>query len=208
MIRLRTIADMSDANDASCQDHATASRTVAERYRIVARRFSETVDSVAAGRWDAPAPCEGWVARDVVRHLVEWVPPFLHEGAAVVLARGPAVDHDPAGAWHALDQGLQSLLDDPATPTRRFVHPRAGTHPLDQAIGTFILGDVLIHTWDLARAAGLPEQLDEVEVARMYEGMLPLDDVLRSSGHYGARTEVDDGADVLPKLIAFTGRRP
>ena len=39
-----------------------------------------------------PAPPEGWVARDVVRHLVEWFPGFLQSGAGVRLPAGPSVD--------------------------------------------------------------------------------------------------------------------
>ena len=42
----------------------------------------------------------------------------------------------------------------------------------------------------------------------MYEGMEPMDEMLRSSGHYGPRVEVPDDADEQTKLIAFTGRRP
>ena len=42
----------------------------------------------------------------------------------------------------------------------------------------------------------------------MYTGMLPLDEMLRSSGHYGPRVDVDGDVDEQTKLIAFTGRRP
>jgi uncharacterized protein (TIGR03086 family) len=179
-----------------------------ERYRAVAGRFTATVDGVPEGGWDAPAPCEGWVARDVVRHLVEWFPPLLASGSGVDIPPGPSVDDDPAGAWHALDDAVQALLDDPATAERPFSHPRAGDHPLDEAITTFFLGDVLLHTWDLARATGQDEALDPDEVAAMYAEVLPLDDVLRASGHYGPKVAVPDDADLQTKLIAFTGRRP
>jgi uncharacterized protein (TIGR03086 family) len=72
----------------------------------------------------------------------------------------------------------------------------------------FCIGDVLVHTWDLARATGQDETLDPDEVHGLYEGMLPIDDVLRQSGQYGARVEVPDDADEQTKLIAFTGRQP
>ena len=72
----------------------------------------------------------------------------------------------------------------------------------------FFLGDILVHTWDLARATGLDETLDADEVAGMYAGMLPIDEMLRASGQYGARVEVPDQADLQTKLIAFTGRQP
>lgn len=71
-----------------------------------------------------------------------------------------------------------------------------------------VLGDVLIHTWDLARAAGLDEQLDPQIVSDMLVGMLPLDDMLRGSGHYGPKVEVSIDADDQTKLIACTGRDP
>jgi uncharacterized protein (TIGR03086 family) len=72
----------------------------------------------------------------------------------------------------------------------------------------YCIGDVVMHTWDLARATGQDETLDGDEVHRLYEGMLPIDDALRSSGHYGPKVEVPADADEQTKLIAFTGRTP
>lgn len=42
----------------------------------------------------------------------------------------------------------------------------------------------------------------------MYEGMLPMDAMLRQSGQFGPRVDVPDDADPVTKLIAFTGRTP
>ena len=67
------------------------------RHRAIAATFTSTVEGVPD--WDAPAPVEGWTARDVVRHLVEWLPGFLRGGAGVELASGPSVDEDPVAAW-------------------------------------------------------------------------------------------------------------
>jgi uncharacterized protein (TIGR03086 family) len=181
---------------------------VAERYRRVAGRFGEVARNVPAGGWDRPAPCEGWVARDVVRHLVDWFPPFLQSGCGVQLSAGPAVDADPAAAWEAMSRQVQALLDDPDACALAFSHPQAGDHPLERAIGMFLLGDVLVHTWDLARATGQDATLDEAEAAGMLAGLEPMDEVLRGSGHYGPRVEVAPGADVTTRLVAFTGRTP
>ena len=68
--------------------------------------------------------------------------------------------------------------------------------------------DVFLHTWDLARATGLDETPDPEEVHRLLEGMEPMDELLRSSGHYGPRVEVAPDADEQTRLIAFIGRRP
>jgi uncharacterized protein (TIGR03086 family) len=179
---------------------------VADRYRRVAAGFTARADRVSD--WEAPSPCEGWTARDVVGHLVEWFPPFLAQGAGVTLPAGPRVTIDPAGAWHALDDGVQALLDDPATDTRHFRHERAGDHPLPDAIGMFFLGDVLVHTWDLARATGQDETLDPVEVASMLDGIQAYDDALRVGGQYGPKVTVRGDADPQTRLLAFLGRHP
>lgn len=181
---------------------------ISERYRRVASRFTARANEVPDAAWELPAPCEGWVARDVVRHLVEWVPAFLSSAGGPTLPEGPSVDDDPAGAWANLDEGIQALLDDPVASASEISHPQAGTHRLDDAVAMFFLGDVVVHTWDLARAAGLDEALDADIVHDMLVGMEPLDEMLRASGQYGPRVDVPDDADEQTKLIAFTGRRP
>jgi uncharacterized protein (TIGR03086 family) len=181
---------------------------VAERYRRVAARFTARANEVPESAWENPAPCEGWVARDVVRHLVDWVPEFFVAADGPALPAGPSVDDDPAGAWASLDAGLQSLLDDPDASATEVNHPRAGTHRLDDAIGMFVLGDVVVHTWDLARATGLDETLDPEMVHDMLAGLEPLDEMLRASGQYGPKVEVAADADEQTRLIAFTGRHP
>ena len=180
----------------------------ADRYRRASQRFTQRAEEVPAGAWELPAPCEGWVARDVVRHMVEWMPAFLLASGGPPLPIGPSVDDDPVGAWTTMSDGIQALLDDPTTAASEITHPMAGTHSLGDAIGMFFLGDVVIHTWDLARATGLDETLDADEVTRMLVGMEPIDDMRRASGHYGPKVAVPADADEQTRLIAFTGRQP
>lgn len=176
------------------------------RYRRVAAQFDARVHAMADEAWDRPTPCEGWVARDVVGHLVEWVPAMI--GKADIAFPGMDAQADPVGAWTALDSTLQAALDDPAVATRRFDAGPPGELEVQSAIGMLVLGDLLIHTWDLARAGGLDETLPADIVTEMLVGMEPLDEMLRSSGHYGPRVVVPDAADDQTKLIAFTGRTP
>jgi uncharacterized protein (TIGR03086 family) len=180
----------------------------ADEHRRVAGAFTERVRGVAPGDWDNPAPPEGWVARDVVRHLVEWFPAFLSSGAGVDLPHGPSVDEDPVAAWTVHCGAVQDLLDDPATSARFLSNPHIGEVPLDVAVDRFYTSDVFLHTWDLARATGQDERLDPKKCAVMLEGMLPMDEVLRQSGQYGARVDVPEDADVQTRLLAFIGRQP
>ena len=181
-------------------------RSPAEEHRRVAGVFAERVRGTTA--WDVPAPPAGWTARDVVRHLVEWFPPFLYDGAGVSLPSGPSVDDDPVGAWETLATGVQAVLDDPDTPRKVLSNKHIGEVPLDRAIDQFYTGDVFMHTWDLAVATGQDTTLDPDKCAEMYAGMQDYDEVLRSSGQYGPRVEVADDADVQTRLIAFIGRDP
>jgi uncharacterized protein (TIGR03086 family) len=79
---------------------------------------------------------------------------------------------------------------------------------VERAIDMIVAGDIFIHNWDLARATGQDEWLDPDMVHAMLEGMQGIDEMLRSSGHYGPRVEVPADADEQTKLIAFTGRTP
>jgi uncharacterized protein (TIGR03086 family) len=173
----------------------------------IAGDFSDRVVGVPPDRWDAPAPVEGWTARDVVRHLVEWFPGFLHGGTGIRLPSGPSVDDDPVAAWTAQRDGVQALLEDEGTGTRVLVNPYIGEVPLPEAVDRFYTSDVFMHTWDLARATGQDERLDPDKCRELYEGMLPMDDVLRASGQYGAKVPVPEDADVQTKLLGFIGRR-
>jgi uncharacterized protein (TIGR03086 family) len=179
----------------------------AEEYRSIAGVFTERVAGVPADAWENPAPCEGWVARDVVRHLVEWFPPFLRDGAGVELPSGPPVDEDPLAAWTTMSDGVQALLDDPATPSRVLRNRHVGDVPLDAAVSRFFTNDVFLHTWDLAHATGQDETLDPERCAEMFVAMEPWDEALRTSGQYGPRVEVPDDADAQTKLLAFIGRQ-
>lgn len=181
---------------------------LATRFDRVAATFADRIAGVPEDGWEREAPCEGWVAKDVVRHLVEWVPGLLGAATGIIFPPGPNVEDDPAGAFAHLRNELQAILDDPERSASTFAHERAGTHRLDEAIGMFVLGDVLVHTWDLARATGQDETLDPTEVSMMLAGVQAMGDALEQSGQYGKPVPVPDDADDQTRLIAFTGRTP
>jgi uncharacterized protein (TIGR03086 family) len=181
----------------------------ADEYREIAARFTQLVAGVPdVATWNRRSPVPEWTARDVVRHLVEWFPAFLAGGAGITLPQGPSVDDDPVAAWRTMSDGVQALLDEPASQGRMLVNPHVGEVPLPEAISRFFTGDVFLHTWDLARATGQDETLDPRRCALLLEGLQPLDEVLRSSGHYGPKVDLPEGADVQSRLLAFIGRDP
>jgi uncharacterized protein (TIGR03086 family) len=177
----------------------------AERHRAYAGRFAALAER--APDWDSPAPVAGWTARDVVDHLVTWLPGLL-AGDGVELPAGPSAGDDPVAAWRHHAGAVQALLDDPATAARTFRNPHIGELPLDQAVDRFYTTDVFLHTWDLARATGQEHGLDERECAELLEGMRPLDELLRTSGQYGPAVPVPEDAPASDQLVGFIGRDP
>src|ERR1700761_4011735 len=96
----------------------------ADRHREIGQLFTDRVRGVRS--WDVPSPVPGWAARDVVRHLTEWFPPFLAGGTGIQLPAGPPVDKGPVAAWQVHCDAVQDLLDDPATADRVLANPHLG----------------------------------------------------------------------------------
>jgi uncharacterized protein (TIGR03086 family) len=184
---------------------------IAERYRNVAAQFTQRVQAVPDDAWESPAPCEGWVARDVVGHLVEWLPGMFFGTWELTAPPVASVDDDPLAAWTVVDATIQAALDDPAQAGTVRATPM-GPMTFEDAVAMICTPDVLVHTWDLARAAGLDEALDADEVHRQVAGVEAIDpaidEAMRSSGHYGPRVPVAADADEQTRLLAFMGRQP
>ncbi|MGC5629106.1 TIGR03086 family metal-binding protein [Georgenia sp. Z1344] len=180
----------------------------ADFHREVAGTFTAVVDGVAPQAWDAPSPVAGWTARDVVGHLTTWFPAMLAGSGGPDLPPGPSADDDPAGAWNHQRDAVQALLDDPASADLSLSNPNVGEVPLPQAISQFYVGDVFMHTWDLARATGQEPGLDPELAEAMLDGMAPMEDVLRSSGQYGPAVPVPEDASAQDRLVGFIGRDP
>jgi uncharacterized protein (TIGR03086 family) len=186
---------------------------IAERFRRVAEGLTRTIAAVPEEAWERPSPCEGWDGRDVVRHLVVWLPgPGFLLGTFDVETRPiPSVDDDPAGAWAAVRDAIQEGLDNPAIAQRVEDCGPPGRLSFEAAVEMTCTPDVLIHTWDLARAAGIDVELDPDEITRQAAGIdaMPsgVDEAMRASGHFGPRVEVPADADARTRVLAFYGRR-
>ena len=178
----------------------------AEEHRRVAAAFTERVHGTAD--WDAPTPVAGWAARDVVDHLVTWLPGFLEmHGIRDVGPGGHSAADDPVAAWLAHTDSVQALLDGPQA-MREIDDERLGAATVGALVSRIYTTDVFLHTWDLARATGQDDTLDPETCAALLAGMEPMDEMLRASGQFGAKVDVPVGADVQSRLVAFIGRDP
>jgi uncharacterized protein (TIGR03086 family) len=178
-----------------------------EKYRRAVSGLTAVVEGVPTDRWSAPSPCEGWTAAHVVGHVVAG---FHRVAAAAGPSEAPeqteAAPADPAAAYAAArDRALAVLTEENLAKT---VQSPAGEMPLDQMVGMFSTPDVLIHSWDLAKAAGINVTLDPDLVRETYGALLPIDAMVRAAGVFGPKVEPPEGADPQTTLICFTGRQP
>ncbi len=179
---------------------------ISERYAKLAGQMADRLAAVPADRWDAPTPCDGWTACDVLDHLVETPSHFFGQVGIDPPPPGPDRGEDPVGAFRQVSDAVQAGLEDPAVAGKGYDSPM-GPQTFEGAIDKFLCGDLVIHQWDLARATGQDERLDADEVSRLQTQLTPLDEVLRSPGAFGPKVEPPADADEQTRLLCFLGRQ-
>ena len=174
-----------------------------EHHRRACDAFSRVTVQVTDAQWELPTPCPQWGARTLVEHVIGFHD-FLLLRPLGVRANRPKTG--PAARWAATSVALFGALDTPGTLDRETELPGGGTSSPRTMIGA-LTTDVLVHTWDLARAASVDPALDDELCALAYDNA-------RAAG-FGAATEmfhaevpVPDGADAATRLIALCGRNP
>ncbi|MCB0998172.1 MAG: TIGR03086 family metal-binding protein [Ilumatobacteraceae bacterium] len=180
------------------------SNEVIDRVTTLVQGFDARVHAAPADAWGNAAPCEGWTARDVVIHVGN---NLLRLGSALqgTEAREIAADEDIVAAW---DEAKSTFTTGITTGDLATTVPGPfGPMPAEQVIGRLVATDVLVHTWDLARAVGGDESLPEDAVAGAYSGLKPMDAMIRQPGVFGPKVEVPAGADLQTEFLAFLGRQ-
>lgn len=189
-----------------------------EKYRTGQALFTERVHAVADNQWQQPTPDREWTVAELVTHVIDehrWAAPLLHgqdlETAAKIVegTRSLPVDGgvgaNLAEEWDAAAvSSADAFTADGAL--ERTVELSRGTTAVRDYISEMIF-DLVVHSWDLARAIGYSEALPDDLVAAVYEAAKKFGD-LSSSGFFDAPVDVPDDASTLEKLIALTGRDP
>jgi uncharacterized protein (TIGR03086 family) len=170
---------------------------IANLWMEMAGVFTARLEGVRDDQWDAPTPCSEWSVRDLAGHAVA-VQRQVAEGKGLGI---PDPETDPAGAWAEVGPALEAAIGMPGALDRTIELP-SGEIP---AWGP-PFGDIVVHTWDLARAIGADEQLPPRAVEIVYEALQPADEMVRSSGIMGPKIEPPAGADPQTRLLCFTGR--
>lgn len=174
-----------------------------DRFTQLADDFSARVNAVPASAWENQSPCSEWKARDVVAHVIGVQRRFL----SLIDEIPPSADEpsDVVAGWAAVRADVEAALAD-SERASKVVDTPFGAMPYGMLIGRFAAVDVMVHTWDLARATGQDEVINADAAAHAFEGLKPMDAMIRRPGLFGPAVAPPPGADLQTQLLCFLGR--
>jgi len=173
------------------------------RHRSACGGFARVADAVGSEQWSLPTPCTEWDTRALVEHVIGFHE-FLLLRPLGIRARRPR--EGPAARWKATATALFIYLETDGALDRATDLPGGGQSSPRQMLGA-LTTDVLVHTWDLARAGGIEPQLDRELCAAAYEAARAAG-LSRDGGMIGAEITPPPDADVETRLVALYGRDP
>jgi uncharacterized protein (TIGR03086 family) len=182
---------------------------VGERHLAVCRRFGESVRA-AHGKWDRRSPCDAWDARGVLEHVIGFHDMLLLRPLGLKPDRPRG---DPQIRWELTYAALEQAFENGRRLFERVVDvpqlQRNQATRLDaRAMMPNVTRDVLVHTWDLARAVGADDRLDARWCERFYAALPTDPQALSVSGMFDAPVAESDQTDAQSKLLARLGRNP
>ncbi|MEU5259291.1 TIGR03086 family metal-binding protein [Amycolatopsis sp. NPDC021455] len=190
----------------------TVPRDPLELLVVAHDEFGRRLRLVGAGDWRRPTPCSEWNVRALVNHVV---------GANVryrLLLRGASterveatrdVDHlgdDAPASFIATADGVVACFREEGV-FDRIAHHVAGDRTGRELLSMRIL-DSAVHAWDLARAIGADETLDEDVVAFLLAYTAGLDLGPRQHAFAPAHAGLPRTASRQDQLLHRLGRSP
>ncbi|GLY70750.1 TIGR03086 family metal-binding protein [Amycolatopsis taiwanensis] len=179
-----------------------------------ATSLREIIRNIKPEQLGAQTPCTEYDVRKLVNHLLYWVPSL--EGAA----RKETV-HPPAQAESELDlttgdwaAALEAGVERTATAWSEpdawegVTHMGGPTELPASLVGGMIVGEWVVHGWDLARATGQHLKVDEDLLEYALEELAKTAEQGREMGMFAPEVAVPPSSPALDRLLALTGRDP
>ena len=176
--------------------------------------FARRLRLVTDGDWQRPTPCDDWTVRDLVVHVVggDRMSAALLRGAsreeATAIRKTIDLGDNAVAAFDAEADQVAAAFAEPGAFERTIPHPSGMDMPGARLLG-FRIGDYALHGWDLARAIGADEKLDDDLVQELWNALSPMAPMIGNSGVFGAGPtgQLDDDAPLQERLLDLTGRR-
>ena len=183
----------------------------AELLEDVLERTGAVFAAVPEGAGGRPTPCPDFDVAGLQRHIVGWLRGFddaVVHGRLTIDPSAEPVGPDPTADYRAAAASLLAhwRSGDPEQPVRLVGDdgiPKASAYRM-------LLGEYIVHGWDLAKAVGAPVTWTDEEAAAALEGMRGMltADFRGPGGSFGPEVPVPDDAPAVERLVAFAGRDP
>jgi uncharacterized protein (TIGR03086 family) len=173
-----------------------------------ARRAHPVVRGVEESKLGAPTPCDEYDVRDLLNHLFHVVVSFQALAAKETADFTTTPDYLGGADWRS------RFEEETARLVRAWSDPEAlegtsqGMGLPQRTVGEMVLGDLTVHSWDLARATGQDFAPYEPSLPVLNEGLSALAPTARKMKVFGEPFPVADGATPFEQVLAVTGRDP
>ena len=194
--------------------------TLEERRCVDAKKFllealdqaTDVIDTVSPDDFHRPTPAVEWSVLRLCGHMLYqlcWVGDVL--AGKLASEMGTAYDGDLIGRhgleanWHSAAQRAKEVL--PFAKLDAVVHPKTGDVLVDEYLRQ-VAADLLVHSWDLGEALGVPVQFGADVADTLYHFIVQQAPAMRAAGLYAAPIEVPEDTSIQIQLLALSGRSP
>ncbi|MFF8285633.1 TIGR03086 family metal-binding protein [Streptomyces albus] len=172
-----------------------------------ARATEPVIRGIADDQLSAPTPCAEYDVHALLNHLFHVVVSF--QGLA---AKEPAdfstTPEYVTGDWRSrFGEETVKLVEAWSAPDAlEGVSPGMGLP--QRTVAHMVIGDVVVHGWDLARATGQEYRPDMAALGEIRPAFEEIGPMARKAGVFGEEVPVPPEATPFEKLLAGTGRDP
>ncbi len=181
----------------------------AEQLSVIIPALTAIVDQIRVSDLPNSTPCTNFTVLGVLDHMIGgaavFVPAFRGEVPPQPPASLASTGLDPATEFRQAMSNLLAAVNSPGAMDRTIAAP-FGDVP-GSVFARFVAFDGLIHGYDLTSATGQPyDPPDDVVAAVDAFAREAVGPELRDGDTFALETTAPDGASVLEKLVAFSGR--
>lgn len=174
----------------------------------------EIVRNIKPDQLGARTPCAEYDVGGLVNHLLFWGPSL--EGAARKESVPPPATAESdvdatAGDWAtALEAQVERTAAAWSEPGAwdGMTHMGGPTELSASLVGGMVVGELIVHGWDLARATGQQQAWDDELLGYVHEEIAKSAEQGRQMGVYGPEVAVPASASTLDRVLGLTGRDP
>ena len=172
------------------------------------------VGGIPSDQLTAPTPCTEYDVRGLVHHLLFWGPSLEGAGRKENVPPPTPTESDvdlTTGDWRGALHAQLTRIAQAWAPASAWEGTTYMGRPIElpaSLVGDMILGELVVHGWDLARATGQRLDLDEDLLTYVHDAMAPGVEQGREMGMYGPEVPMPATAPTLDRILGLTGRDP